>query len=284
MQASPPRGDIRPSVAGAGDGGGDGPTRRGRARPNRRRNCPARAAPVAYTELPHVRDADAARDPFGRLETEHRRSLMDGLVHRRRVCPGRMSDRARLPFVPVGGHPARLDPSSRGAERASPRPLLAACRLDADGTGRQQAARPAVAAHAAAARRGATQGWYADRRHYQFAFVVAIAAVGVLGVGAMAWVLRRVLGRVWIAVLGLGWMTSFVDHPRRVVPSFDTFLRTVTSGGNTALELSGIAMVAAGAGRAIRERPVERQRRPADQPGLGVPITPSDASGSDGMP
>ena len=54
------------------------------------------------------------------------------------------------------------------------------------------------------------QGWYADRRHYQFAFVVAIAAAGVLGVGAMAWVLRRVLGRVWVTVLGLGWMTSFV--------------------------------------------------------------------------
>jgi hypothetical protein len=115
------------------------------------------------------------------------------------------------------------------------------------------------------------QGWYEDRRRYQFDFVVAIAGVGVLTVGAMAWVLRRVLDQVWIAVLGLGWMTSFVVIRAASFHHVDTFLRNITRTGNTAFELSGIALVAAGAGRALRLRPGDR-------------VTPSEAPRSDGTP
>jgi hypothetical protein len=98
------------------------------------------------------------------------------------------------------------------------------------------------------------QGWYDDRRRYQFAFVVGIACAGVLGVVAMAWVLRRVLDRVWMAVLGLGWMTSFVVIRAASFHHVETFLRSITHRGNVAFELSGIAMVAVGAGRALRSR------------------------------
>ena len=93
------------------------------------------------------------------------------------------------------------------------------------------------------------QGWYDDRRRYQFAFVVAIASGGVLGVGAMAWVWRRVLDRVWIAALGLGWMTSFVVIRAASFHHVETFLRGLTEAGNMAFEISGIAIVAAGAGQ-----------------------------------
>lgn len=98
------------------------------------------------------------------------------------------------------------------------------------------------------------QGWYEDRRRYQFAFVVAIAGAGVVGVAAMAWVLRRVLDRVWIAVVGLGWMTSFVVIRAASFHHVDTLLRGLTPAGNAVLELSGIAMIAAGAGRTLRGR------------------------------
>jgi hypothetical protein len=98
------------------------------------------------------------------------------------------------------------------------------------------------------------QGWYDNRRRYQLAFVVAIASTGVMGVGAMAWVMRRVLDRVWMAVLGLGWMTSFVVIRAASFHHVETFLRSITHQGNVAFELSGIAMVAAGAGRALRSR------------------------------
>ena len=116
------------------------------------------------------------------------------------------------------------------------------------------------------------QGWYADRRRYQLAFVVTIACGGVLSVGVMAWVWRRVLDRVWIAALGLGWMTSFVVIRAASFHHVETFLRSITHAGNVAFELSGIAMVAAGAGQALRLRRLRRQR----------PSTPADAPRSAG--
>ncbi len=102
------------------------------------------------------------------------------------------------------------------------------------------------------------QGWYDDRRRYQFAFVIGVAWAGVVGAGVMAWVWRRVLDRVWIAVLGLAWMMSFVWIRAASFHHFETFLRSITQAGNVALELSGIAIVAAGAGRALRSRRGDR--------------------------
>ena len=102
------------------------------------------------------------------------------------------------------------------------------------------------------------QGWYDSRRSYQFAFVVIIAGAGVVGVVAMAWVWRRVLDRVWIALLGLMWMMSFVVIRAASFHHVDTFLRSITRAGTVAFELSGIAMVAAGAVRALRSRRGDR--------------------------
>jgi len=112
------------------------------------------------------------------------------------------------------------------------------------------------------------QGWYDDRRRYQFAFVVAIAGAGAGVAGAMAWVLRRVLDRVWLALLGWVWVTSFVVIRAASFHHVETFLRSTTHAGTVAFELSGIAMVAAGAGRALRSRRGERHKRrpPSDAP------------------
>jgi hypothetical protein len=108
-------------------------------------------------------------------------------------------------------------------------------------------------------------GWYADRRRYQFAFVVTIACGGVLGVGAIAWIWRRVLDRVWMALLGVGWLTSFVVIRAASFHHVETWLTSLTPVGNAALELSGIALVAVGAGRVLRPgetHPARRSRRP----------------------
>jgi hypothetical protein len=125
------------------------------------------------------------------------------------------------------------------------------------------------------------QGWYDSRRQYQFAFVVAIGCGGVLGVGAVAWVLRRVLDRVWMAVLGLGWLTSFVVIRAASFHHVETFLRSMTHAGNVAFELSGITMVAFGAGRALRSRHDDGQR-PRDHSGQTFAVASSNAPGSDG--
>ena len=117
------------------------------------------------------------------------------------------------------------------------------------------------------------QGWYDDRRRYQFLFVAAVGSAGLLGVLTMGWRLRRVLLRVWIAVLGLGWITTFVVIRAASFHHVDTFLRSITHAGNVGFELSGIAMVAAGAGRALRSCAQHRVRR---HPAVTTP-TPSAA-------
>jgi hypothetical protein len=103
------------------------------------------------------------------------------------------------------------------------------------------------------------QGWYDDRRRYQFAFVLSIAGTGVFSMGTVAWLLRGVLREVWMAVLGLGGLTSFVVIRTASFHHVDTFLHRITHAGNVALELSAIAMIAAGAGWALVSRSGKRR-------------------------
>lgn len=53
-------------------------------------------------------------------------------------------------------------------------------------------------------------GWYDDRRAVQKLFILAVAGGGVLSLGVLALMLRGILGRVWAALLGLGFVCVFV--------------------------------------------------------------------------
>jgi hypothetical protein len=124
------------------------------------------------------------------------------------------------------------------------------------------------------------EGWYDERRRYQFFFVAAIAGAGVLTMGAMAWILRAKLREVWVAVLGLGGLTSFVVIRAASFHHVDTFLRRLTHAGNVALELSAIAMIAAGAWRALRSRSGDRLTGGGPAAASIVTVTGRDPSAS----
>ena len=100
------------------------------------------------------------------------------------------------------------------------------------------------------------QGWYDDRRRYQFGFVLAIAGTSVVSIGTVAWIMRAVLDRVWLAVIGLGALSSFVVIRAASFHHVDLLLSRVTHRRIVAFELLAIAMIAAGAWRALRFRPV----------------------------
>ncbi len=53
-------------------------------------------------------------------------------------------------------------------------------------------------------------GWYDDRRAVQRIFILAVAGGGVLVLGLLGLLLRGILGRVWPALLGLGFVCGFV--------------------------------------------------------------------------
>jgi len=100
------------------------------------------------------------------------------------------------------------------------------------------------------------EGWYGDRRRYQFAFVLAIAATSVVSIGTVAWVMRAVLDRVWLAVIGLGVLSSFVVIRAASFHHVDTILNHLSHRSIVVFELLAIAISAAGAWRSRRSRPV----------------------------
>jgi hypothetical protein len=53
-------------------------------------------------------------------------------------------------------------------------------------------------------------GWYDIRRSVQRLFILAVAAGGVAALGLFILLLRGILGRVWPALLGLGFVCAFV--------------------------------------------------------------------------
>jgi hypothetical protein len=128
------------------------------------------------------------------------------------------------------------------------------------------------------------QGWYDERRGYQFDFVLAIAGTSLLGIGTMAWVLRGVLHRVWMAMLGLAGLTTFVVIRAASFHHVDAFVRGITHDGNVAFEFSAIALISAGAWRARRSTSGDGPVRAGLEQAATVTVTARDPSASDGMP
>lgn len=90
-------------------------------------------------------------------------------------------------------------------------------------------------------------GWYDDRRELQRAFIYAVAAGGVLAICLLALLLRGILGRVWPALLGLGFVCGFVLIRAASFHHMDGLIGTVALGMrvNWLLELPGPLLVLA---------------------------------------
>jgi hypothetical protein len=89
-------------------------------------------------------------------------------------------------------------------------------------------------------------GWYNDRRIVQEVFIILIAVAGVLSLALMALILRGILGRVWPALLGLGFVCLFVVVRAASFHHVDIFLGSAIGGikMNWLLELPGPTLVA----------------------------------------
>jgi hypothetical protein len=100
------------------------------------------------------------------------------------------------------------------------------------------------------------EGWYDERRRYQFAFVVAISGTSAVIIGTVAWIMRVVLDRVWLAVVGLGALSTFVVIRAASFHHVDAILNRLSHRGIVVFELLAIAITAAGAWRSLQSRPV----------------------------
>jgi len=98
------------------------------------------------------------------------------------------------------------------------------------------------------------QGWYEARRQYQFEFVVAMGVVGVLSTVTMAVLMRRVLPRIGVALLGLGVLVTFVVARAASFHHMDALLHTGPLALNWWAEFGGISLIALNAWAAGRAR------------------------------
>lgn len=89
-------------------------------------------------------------------------------------------------------------------------------------------------------------GWYDIRRTIQREFILGVAVAGAGLVALMAWLLRGLLGRVWPALLGLGFVCLFVLVRAASFHHVDSLLGTWIFGVkmNWLLELPGPILVA----------------------------------------
>lgn len=102
-------------------------------------------------------------------------------------------------------------------------------------------------------------GWYNDRRIVQEVFIALVAAGGLLALGLAALLLRGILGRIWLALAGLGFVCVFVVIRAASFHHVDVFLGSSAMGIklNWLLELPGPTLVALDALRQRFRRSVD---------------------------
>lgn len=100
-------------------------------------------------------------------------------------------------------------------------------------------------------------GWYDIRRQVQEGFIIAVALGGLVTLGVLALLLRGILGRVWLALAGLGFVCVFVVVRAASFHHVDVTLGSSISGIklNWLLELPGPTLVALVALHRQRRRP-----------------------------
>jgi hypothetical protein len=100
-------------------------------------------------------------------------------------------------------------------------------------------------------------GLYSERRELQLAFILAVALVCSVALGAFLWASRRSLKLRWPAIVGMLFILGFVVIRAASFHNVDAFLAARLGGArwNWILELGGITIVAAAAFRVVLARP-----------------------------
>jgi hypothetical protein len=88
-------------------------------------------------------------------------------------------------------------------------------------------------------------GWYENRRAVQQAFIILVAASGMILLGGLVVLLRGILGRVWLALLGLVFVCLFVVIRAASFHHMDVLIGSTVAGLrlNWVLELPGPLIV-----------------------------------------
>ncbi len=124
--------------------------------------------------------------------------------------------------------------------------------------------------------RAQAQGWYDDRREYQLDFIVVTLVAGAVAATALALFLRKVIGRVIDALIGLAVLVLFVVIRAASFHYVDSVIYRGTVHLNWVLEIGGIAIVGLAAARAdVAVRRRLGDRRPERAFAAASPVQPA---------
>ena len=89
------------------------------------------------------------------------------------------------------------------------------------------------------------QGWYEQRQTVQLTFIIVIAAICLTLGLTLAWIMRKELAHIWVALIGLALLLAFVAIRAAGFHHFDRFIGYEIGGlrMNWVLELGGIAII-----------------------------------------
>lgn len=90
------------------------------------------------------------------------------------------------------------------------------------------------------------QGWYEERRQFQYRFILGLLVVGAIAAGLLFRIMRAQVPRIRMALLGLVCLLLFIAVRAVGFHHFDAFInvRVQTVRMNWILELGGIGLIA----------------------------------------
>ena len=99
-------------------------------------------------------------------------------------------------------------------------------------------------------------GWYADRRQWQKAFLLGVAALATIALAVTAAALRRAPPSTFVAAVGALGLLAFVVIRASSFHDVDAFIRTRRLGvrANVLIEMGSLLLVLAGATARTRGR------------------------------
>lgn len=93
------------------------------------------------------------------------------------------------------------------------------------------------------------QGWYADRRPVQVGFILIIIVMSILAAMVLVWAMCHHLLQIWVAILGVTFLLTFVAVRAAGFHDFDKFIgfEVGIARMNWLFEIGGISLIATNA-------------------------------------
>lgn len=110
------------------------------------------------------------------------------------------------------------------------------------------------------------QGWYGERQAVQRGFILGLLVAAGLAGGAVLWLMRHALRRVWLALAGFGLLVVFILISASSFHNIDVFIASelMGVGMNRVVEIFALTLIIVGARRKASDKAAAVSAAPQD--------------------